>query len=448
MNTATLIQIEEAKNEDRSWVTALMCSVLDDFYSGDHAAHANRIFNAHISGGRDDIGFFSYEQKMFIARQDGCAVGMLHLVGKKQSTYKISPLIVDSSFRKTQGIGIQLLQYAINYAKQMGARQIYCTVAEKNINAYRFFIKHGFIVAGYSNSHYKEGVVEHMLFLPVNNENELLRLDRDHITVRPLSEINADLRNNIRSLLLDRLPKSFSGVDDKWIDSLFGGYDRRKYKDVNSKYKLLFVATNSKTELLGVVGATPKKGNPIKLMPFIALDDHAFEALLSDIPFLLKEYGHKLYIHIEPNSNHVMILQKLGWKINALLPSAYMLGVTTQQWSFDVGVETIRIIRIKNQLLNEIIGKRKTIEVRVGYESIKKIMINEVIKFQANQLSVHVKVTSICVYSSFNELLSNENWKNIIPYASNELEVKAKLEEFYDSSKVALGIYAIKFDLF
>jgi ribosomal protein S18 acetylase RimI-like enzyme len=259
------IQITEAIESDRDWVRQLMCSALDNYYSGDHGAHADRIFNAHINGGQDSIGFFSYEQKMFVAKSDGLSIGLVHLVGKKQTTYKISPLIVDSNYRHKAGIGKMLLKHAISYAKNMKARQIYCTVAEQNLAAFRFFISNGFVRAGNSNSHYKEGIVDHMLYMPVNNEDELLRLDRNHVSVRPLSEINRDIRPEISKLLLENLPNSFQGVDESWVGSLFDGYDRRKDKNVNSKYKLLFVATNSSGSLLGVVGATPKKGNPINL---------------------------------------------------------------------------------------------------------------------------------------------------------------------------------------
>lgn len=442
-----LVEIHEAVEGDRCWVKSLMLASLNNFYDGDHNAHAERILNAHISGGHDILGFFSNEQKMFIAKSGNVRIGLLHLVGKKQNTYKISPLIVDSKYRANHGIGKKLLQYAISYAKKNSARQLYCTVAEQNIAAFQFFTKNGFVMAGSSNSHYKKGIVEHMLYIPINSEDELLSLDRNHISVRPLSEIKIDIRSEIRELLLASLPKSFSGVDDKWIDSLFDGYDRRKYKDVNSKYKLLFAATNSHGSLLGVAGATPKKGNPIKLMPFIAQDDQSFEALLTDIPFLLKEYGHKIYIHIEPNPNQVIILQKLGWKINALLPSAYMCGVTTQQWSYDINHELIRTMRIKNILFKEIQGLRKTVEVRVGYESIRNISIGEIVKFKSDEASIKAKVTGLNTYASLDELLDKENYKDIIPYAENKSHVREKLSEFYSDEKIALGIYAISFEV-
>lgn len=58
----------------------------------------------------------------------------------------------------------------------------------------------------------------------------------------------------------------FRGVDDEWVDALYRGYARRGVGEVNAKYKLIFVAVDRDDHVLGVTGATPKKGEPIKLM--------------------------------------------------------------------------------------------------------------------------------------------------------------------------------------
>jgi hypothetical protein len=85
------IRIREAILTDKAWVIDTMNNALSRFYDGDHTAHAERIFSAHLEGGIDKYGFFSFEQKMFIAVIDNEPVGMIHIVGKKQNTYKISP---------------------------------------------------------------------------------------------------------------------------------------------------------------------------------------------------------------------------------------------------------------------------------------------------------------------------------------------------------------------
>ena len=140
------INIREAHKDDFGWIARTMQDALKHYYGGDHFGHAKRIFDAHIAGGQDHIGFFSFEQRMFILEVSGTIAGMIHLVGKKQSTYKISPLIISPEYQGRLGLGSQLLTYAEEYARKGGkARQLYCTVAEKNYAAMQFFLRKGFI---------------------------------------------------------------------------------------------------------------------------------------------------------------------------------------------------------------------------------------------------------------------------------------------------------------
>lgn len=116
------IAIREARTEDFEFVVSMITGALDPYYGGDHRAHAKRIFRTHISGGRDNIGFFSLEQKMFIAELDGERCGLLHMVTKRQETAKISPLIVKEKFKKRYGVGTALLSFAEHYARESGMK--------------------------------------------------------------------------------------------------------------------------------------------------------------------------------------------------------------------------------------------------------------------------------------------------------------------------------------
>src|SRR5437763_14754669 len=88
------VSIRTATQADLKVAIQLMDAALTPYYGGDHRVHARRIFQTHISGGKDQIGHFSSEQNMFIIEVSNDSAGMLHLVGKRQGTYKISPLIV------------------------------------------------------------------------------------------------------------------------------------------------------------------------------------------------------------------------------------------------------------------------------------------------------------------------------------------------------------------
>lgn len=320
--------IREAQKKDFLFIAELMDDALGKYYDGDHYAHAERIFNTHIRGGKDENGFFSIEQKMFVVDVDGVLAGIIHLVGKSQGTYKISPLIVHPRF-KNHGLGSILLKYAEKYVCGKGARQIYCTVARENINAFSFFLKKGFVIAGKSEHHYKDDITEVMLYKSFDFKKVITKVEILEFTD------SIDVRLEASNFLLNKLPQFFGSVDEKWVENLFSGHERRFTKDVNKKYKIIFVAFEE-GKVVGVVGATPKKGEPIKIMPFAASNENVFEALLKSIARRLINYGHKLYIHLCPSAKETIVLQKNNWKLDAVLPEAYHLDVVTQQWSLDL----------------------------------------------------------------------------------------------------------------
>jgi len=440
------ITIREAHVDDFDWVSRTMQNALEPYYGGDHLAHAKRIFEAHIAGGNDHIGFFSFEQRMFILEVDGIIAGMMHLVGKKQSTYKISPIIISPEFQGRFGLGSQLLAYAEEYVRREGkARQLYCTVAEKNYAAMQFFLRKGFVKAGSSDSHYKNGIIETMLYKPLFSKGDLEILDKQNVSVLPLDETEHGIRTQIRKILLEELPKSFEGIDNNWVSSLFAGYDRRNTKDINAKYKLIYVALNSMMDPIGLAAATPKKGSPIKVMPFIANTKAAFEALLIDIPHQLALYGHKLYIHINPMAEEVISLQRLGWKLDAALPSAYKPDVVTQQWSIDVNSHTMRTMRVKDKFFKSIYSGEKTLEVRVGYKTINSIKVSERIRLTTYTDKLDVKIRSVRKYSSFESMFEVESYKNIMPWANSMEEVLSLLRQFYPKNKENLGVVVLEF---
>lgn len=439
------VLIREAREEDFEWVENLMQNALETYYDGDHRAHAKRIFDTHISGGVDRLGFFSFEQRMFIAEVNGERAGMIHVVGKRQSTYKISPLIVAPEFQGKHGLGSRLLAHAENYARTNQARQLYCTVAKQNITALQFFLHKEFIRAGSSDSHYKTGVTETMLYKPLYGMSKIMSLDQLHVSVLPLDERNEEMKEQVRRILFEKLQGSFEGITDDWVRALFDGYSRRATFDINTKFKLIYVATDSTGKVIGVTGATPKKGSPIKVMPFIATNQIAFEALLIDTPHQLVSYGHKLYIHINPTVDEVMSLQRLGWKLDAVLPAGYHPNVVTQQWSLDIGEITMRTMRVKKRFYDLIKSGKKTLEVRVGYDTINRIQVGERIRLMTHTGSFEVKIADIRRYHTFAEMLGVEPWQRIAPDSRSKDEVLSLFKQIYPAHKEQLGVVVLEF---
>ncbi|MCC2631764.1 MAG: GCN5-related N-acetyltransferase [Patescibacteria group bacterium] len=432
--------IREAQSGDFCWLAELMDVALTPYYDGDHRAHAERIFSTHISGGRDHIGHFSFEQKMFIAEINNRPAGLIHMVGKRQKTYKISPLIVDPEFQGTSGIGSALLEYGERYAVSKNARQVYCTVAEKNRVAYNFFVRKGYVSAGGSDNHYKTDSREVMLYKPLESEKSAHERDQLHISVIPFED---KYKEKASGLILRSLPQWFDGIDDEWVESLFAGYNRRKSADINTKYKLIYVAVDQSENVLGIVGITPKKGQPIKLMPFIAETDTAFEAFLHDLPYMLAEYGHKLYTHLHPTVEEAIALQRLGWRADSLMPGAYRSNVITQQWGFNLKETIMRDMRVKKRYFDLIKNGSKDLEVRVGYSSIKRITKGEKINLATHDENMVIVVEDVRIYKSFADMLKAEKAERIAPGVA-EQEVLPLLQEIYPPHKESLGIYVLQ----
>ncbi len=443
MTASTVINdvvIRSAGADDFEWVADLMVRALSPFYDGDHRAHARRIFDTHMEGGIDRVGHFSAGQYMFIAEQDGQPVGLIHVVEKKQETVKISPLIVSTDYRGKLGIGSMLLRHAEDFARDLGARQLYCTVASPNQKALGFFLRRGFRITGTAKDHYKQGIDEHMLYKQLVDEPGF---DSPNVSVIPFDEeAHAD---GARDLILSQMSSVFRGVDDDWVDALYAGYKRKELGDVNAKFKIIFTAECG-GEVVGIAGATPKKGQPIKLMPLVAKSEVAFEALVIDLQGLLMDYGHKLYVHLVPEPWQVACLQRHGWTLEGVFPGGYAPNSVVQQWGLNFNKEgaTVRKMRIKRPYFDEIMSGRKTLEVRVGYDNIKRLKAGELLQLETGHTSGVVRIKSIRVYDNFADMLATEPWREIVPQVDNQTTALRLLREIYPAHRERLGIHVIE----
>lgn len=434
------VSVRPAERADFEWIADLMDRVLSPFYDGNHRAHAQRIFETHISGGIDRVGHFSAGQHMWIAEIDGVRAGLLNVADKKQATVKISPLIVDSDFRGRHGIGSVLLAKAEEFAESVGARQLYCTVASPNQKALQFFVKKGFQITGTAIDHYRIGVDEHMLYKELQADTGF---DYPNVSVVPFSkQLHSEA---VRCLILNNLQRDFDGIDDSWVDVTFAGYERRLSGDINSKYKIIYVA-ESNGEVVGVASATPKKGEPIKLMPLVATSRPAFEALIIDLQGLLSEVGHKLYMHIVPLPWQVSCLQHHGWRLEGVFPGGYSRDSVVQQWGhrLNEGGKDMHKMRIKRPYFNAVMAGSKTLEVRVGYDGIKRYRVGDRISLETSRVSGVVRIKDIREYDSLRNAITHEDWQHIIPDARSESDALERLREIYPPHKESLGIFVFE----
>ena len=87
-----------------------------------------------------------------------------------------------------------------------------------------------------------------------------------------------------------------------------------------------------------------------------------------------------------------------------------------------------RKMRIKKPYYDAIMSGRKTLEVRVGYGSIKRLRTGELLQLETSHESGAVKIKSI----------------QIVPQAKDRAEALRLLQKIYPPRKEKLGVYAIE----
>lgn len=107
-------------------------------------------------------------------------------------------------------------------------------------------------------------------------------------------------------------------------------------------------------------------------------------------------------------------------------------------------VASIRKMRIKKPYYDAIMSGRKTLEVRVGYSSIKRLRVGELLQLETNYASGAVRIKAIRIYRSFTKLLAAEDWYQIVPQAKDKAEALQLLQKIYPPRKEKLGVYAIE----
>lgn len=431
-----MIRVRKVRLEDLPVIAEMMHHALEPYYGGDHRAHAKRIVETAAGGNKDKKGHFSAEQLMYVAVENGLIIGILNFVSKYQGTVKISPLVVREEARG-KGVSRMLLRKLYEYAKKYRVRQIYCTVSAKNTTALSFFLAHGYVRAGTAARHYRTDTDEIMLYKIVGYDG--MFPEERIISVRPMEKSD---EQQVRHLVISRLSPYFNGIDERWVTALFEGCARKEMRDPNEKYKIIWVAKSPDGTVLGVAAATPKKGEPIKLMPLIAEDIQAFSALVAELPSHLREYGHKLYTHTVPTSVEVEMLQHHGWRIEAMMPDAYKRGVVTQQWGLVMENTVMRMMRVKRQYFNAILAGTKPLEVRVGYGNIKSIKKGERIRLECGRHHGEVEVIDVRTYPNFAEMLRRERAGDIVPDdPAGALNI---LRSIYPKDKEGLGVYVFQ----
>lgn len=92
--------------------------------------------------------------KHFVYEKDGQIVGF-YIISTIADLVEIFTIAVDKDHRE-EGIGSKLLDHLINYAKEVGASEIWLEASTKNIAAVNLYEKYGFNIQSIRKNYYQK----------------------------------------------------------------------------------------------------------------------------------------------------------------------------------------------------------------------------------------------------------------------------------------------------
>ncbi|MFF2117000.1 ASCH domain-containing protein [Kitasatospora sp. NPDC058184] len=102
-----------------------------------------------------------------------------------------------------------------------------------------------------------------------------------------------------------------------------------------------------------------------------------------------------------------------------------------------------RVIRIRRPYLDLISAGTKTIEVRVGYPSMRRIHPGQTLVFESGDAHCRTIVTSVAEYPDFDAMLDTEAPEAIGSEGMSRAELLTACREIYPPEKEQLGVLAI-----
>ncbi len=101
-----------------------------------------------------------------------------------------------------------------------------------------------------------------------------------------------------------------------------------------------------------------------------------------------------------------------------------------------------KVLWIRPEYLQEILAGRKTIEVRVGYDNIRRLRAGDFLRLNDTHL---YRIKRVAHYPDFDALLAHESISAIAPGMDADA-LRQALREIYPPEKEALGVVALEIE--
>ena len=101
-------------------------------------------------------------------------------------------------------------------------------------------------------------------------------------------------------------------------------------------------------------------------------------------------------------------------------------------------------MRIKRPYYDAIMAGTKTLEIRVGYDNIRRYQAGETLQLETSEASATIQIKAIRTYASFEVMLAVEGWQKVAPDAGNTATALRLIREIYPPEKESLGVYVFE----
>ncbi|MEV7777066.1 ASCH domain-containing protein [Kitasatospora sp. NPDC088351] len=104
-----------------------------------------------------------------------------------------------------------------------------------------------------------------------------------------------------------------------------------------------------------------------------------------------------------------------------------------------------RNIQIYKQYFDLIASGEKTVEVRVAYDSMKRIKVGDLLNFTCREEQCLTRVTRVGTYRTFKEMFGTEDVKAVNPRATEAEQLRA-IQAIFPAAKEALGVITFEIE--
>lgn len=306
----------DLNDSDINYFKELFISEISARYPLSTEKTAESIARAHYFE-RDPNGFFTIRKRIWKAKDDlNNIVGFTVVSEKLGGSIKFGPTIIREEFRN-KGFGSKIRLHIEKEYSIRGSRRAYSTTNLNNIPGIFYLTKIGYSIEAHLKNHFVDGIDELVL-------GKFIDGSKRTISARETTDSKSDKRH----ILLSALSSTYSGLDQKFINSIQNSQIDQVAIDEEDFYlerrKLKFSIDEE-----NVAVTTPKKKGVVKITPLVTTNKGKLNKLVDEIIAFYSNYSIRKLYGLFPLMELTTLeqLKELGFQIEGLIQEPYKQGV-------------------------------------------------------------------------------------------------------------------------